>query len=401
MKCLKKIFHIVVFLLVAGGAQSSDWEYRGSAEFEARYFFDAPSYIAQDDSQRSASIVLTPEASYEFENDHRFLFKGLFRYDETDDNRTHNDIRELNYLHVTEDIETTLGMSYIYWGVTESRHLVDIINQTDFVENLSGEEKLGQPMLNVKSIQDWGTVSAFVLFGFREREFSAVNARLSGPFKVATDNSVFESDKADEHIDYAVRWSSTYDDWDVGVSAFQGTSREPRLVVGVIDTETVLLPYYDQIKQLGLDLQYTGENTLWKLESIVRSGNDDDFFAAVGGFEYTFYGIFDSVIDVGVIAEYLYDDRDELLSPATNLDDDIAIGVRMAFNDTQDSQLLLVAVVDNKSQTTFINLEAERRISNSWKLSIEGSFFTNVETNDPLFFIHNDDHITASLGFYF
>ncbi len=35
----------------------------------------------------------------------------------------------------------------MYWGVAESNHLVDIINQTDAVESFDGEEKLGQPMV--------------------------------------------------------------------------------------------------------------------------------------------------------------------------------------------------------------------------------------------------------------
>ncbi|MDD7885073.1 hypothetical protein [Flavivirga sp. 57AJ16] len=37
--------------------------------------------------------------------------------------------------------------------MTESNHLVDIINQTDAVETFDGEEKLGQPMVQLS----WGT----------------------------------------------------------------------------------------------------------------------------------------------------------------------------------------------------------------------------------------------------
>ena len=45
-----------------------------------------------------------------------------------------------------------LGLRKVYWGVTESQHLVDVINQTEGVENLDGEDKLGQPMLNLALI---------------------------------------------------------------------------------------------------------------------------------------------------------------------------------------------------------------------------------------------------------
>lgn len=55
-----------------------------------------------------------------------------------------------------------------------------------------------------------------------------------------------------------------------------------------------LVPFYHQISQLGLDLQYTRDAWLWKLEAIARDGLDDTFFATVAGFEYTFYGVRDS-----------------------------------------------------------------------------------------------------------
>jgi len=34
---------------------------------------------------------------------------------------------------VADDWELTTGVSKVYWGVMEAVHLVDIINQTDFV----------------------------------------------------------------------------------------------------------------------------------------------------------------------------------------------------------------------------------------------------------------------------
>jgi len=69
--------------------------------------------------------------------------------DEHDDNRTHGDIRELSWIHVGSNWETRVGVRKVFWGVTEGRHLVDIINQTDAVDQVDGEEKLGQPMINL------------------------------------------------------------------------------------------------------------------------------------------------------------------------------------------------------------------------------------------------------------
>ncbi len=47
--------------------------------------------------------------------------------------------------------------------------------------------------------------------------------------------------------------------------------------------ESRLEPRYDLIHQGGLDLQYTQDAWLWKLEAIVREGQGGVFAAAVGG----------------------------------------------------------------------------------------------------------------------
>lgn len=54
-------------------------------------------------------------------------------------------------------------------------------------------------------------------------------------------------------------------------------------------------------------------------------------FALVGGFEYTFGNVGGSGLDIGVLGEYLYDDRDEL--SLSGLQSDDFTGVRLGFND--------------------------------------------------------------------
>jgi hypothetical protein len=48
---------------------------------------------------------------------------------------------------------------------------VDIINQTDLVENIDGEDKLGQPMVHFSYFGDWGVVDFFLLPYLRERTY--------------------------------------------------------------------------------------------------------------------------------------------------------------------------------------------------------------------------------------
>ena len=216
-----------------------------------------------------------------------------------------------------------VGSNTVFWGVTESVHLVDIINQTDFAGDIDGEDKLGQPMISLALQRDWGEISAFVMPYFRERTFAGVDGRFRPPLPVDTDNPLYESSSEENHVDLALRYSHYIGDVDIGLHAFSGTSREPRFVPAA-DGQS-LLPVYDQIDQVGLDLQYTKDAWLWKLEAIARDGLSHSFAAAVGGFEYTLYQVSETSADVGLLLEYQYDGRNEF-EPVSIADNDVFVG---------------------------------------------------------------------------
>ncbi len=108
-------------------------------------------------------------------------------------------------------------------------------------------------MVNLNVFREWGTAGVFVLPGFRERSFPDDDARLRGSLPIDDDNPTYDSGAEDRHVDFAVRWSHTIGDWDVGLAHFHGTSREPRLIPRIdAGGRTVLVPQYDQIDQTRL-----------------------------------------------------------------------------------------------------------------------------------------------------
>ena len=133
-----------------GSAAAGEWDFSASVAGELRAFPNKPAFDEQDDTRLSPSIAVEPEVVYEWNGrDDRITFVPFGRWDAHDDNRSHVDLRELNWLHVGDDWDSVVGVDKVFWGVTESRHLVDIINQDDAVEDIDGEDKLGQPMLNL------------------------------------------------------------------------------------------------------------------------------------------------------------------------------------------------------------------------------------------------------------
>lgn len=379
------------------GAEPGEWS--GALGAELRVFTQDPAFRGQHDN---LNLSLMGEIEYFKEWEERnelFHFLAFGRLDQNDGDRSHADIRELTWEKAWDEWDLRLGIRKVYWGVTESIHLVDTINQTDLVENLDGEDKLGQPMVNVAYIQDWGTIDLFMLPGFRERTFPGESGRLRAPLPVS-DDAEYESGAEELHIDWAARYAHTIGDWDFGVSHFWGTSRDPRILLpNLLRGERQLTPLYDIIHQTGLDVQFTRGGWLLKFEGIHRSGQDETFNAFAAGFEYTFFDIAGSGIDLGLLSEYLYDDRGD--HPSAPFQDDIFAGFRLGFNDIKSTHVLAGAIFDRDNGATFLNLEASRRIRQNWTIAVEARAFMDIPDGDPLSPVQRDDYFSVLLTRYF
>ena len=408
-------------------------EVSGSIALESRYFFSDEQFPGQRRYSGIASVVLQPEWYLEWNGGRDSLtFEPFFRGDSDDPRRTHFDLRQANYLHVEDEWELRFGIGRVFWGVAESQHLVDIVNQTDGVEDIDREDKLGQPMLHLTIPRDdIGIVELFVLPGFRERNFPGRRGRLRAALVVDEDDPDFDSALGRAHVDFALRWSHTLGDWDVAMSHFYGTSRDPRFRLGIAGLPPAgtpdlssfhLQPVYDLIHQTGLELQYTGENLLLKLEAIGRDGQGSYRAAAVTGFEYTFYGLFDTETDIGVLSEFHFDSFQkatfptiatampgappmlpsfEFSAPPTPFAHDVFVGFRLAMNDVQSSELLAGVVVDVKDASRFWNIEASRRLGESFKLSLDARLFEEFPSDSIFRFFNRDDFVQISLAWFF
>lgn len=385
------------YLMASSAAHADEASLSGSVGIETRTFFQSP-VRAEQISGSPFSITAAPEWQWD-SDDRRWTVRvsPYARIDTREDDRSHLDLREASVEYYGDDWDATVGIGSVFWGVTESRHLVNIVNQVDVLEDIDEESFLGQPMIRLGAQRDWGRLDLFVMSGFREREVKSQDARLR-PFVPIVDDAGFESAAKHASVDIAARYSNVIGDWDIAVSAFQGISREPTLAPTA--TQGQFRPFYNQISQVGLEAQYTTGPWLWKLESIVRGGQGKTFAAAVGGFEYTFYQPWNTDADIGIITEYLLDDRGES-APLTPFDNDVFWGTRIAFNDTQDTSLLLGGVVDAENASTSVRLEAQRRVGSSTLIEVKAQFFSKIDAADPLVAFRRDDHLTIRLARFF
>lgn len=401
-------------------------QWTGNITGELRLFPAAPLYPEQHG--HNLSLSFQPEYHHEWpDSGTHLVFSPFLRLDQHDNRRTHADLRELYWHKITPGWELRVGFQKVFWGVTESRNLVDVINQKDGVEGIASDAKLGQPMVNFTWLQDWGTLDVYLMPYFRERTFSGRHGRFRTPIPIDNHETRYESGMREWHPDVALRYTHYFGNLDVGLSHFAGTSRDPRYLARVLGRtfssdsvwanltgstinsplfkliqripDTRLIPYYDQIHQTGLDMQYLLGSWVLKLEAIHRSGQERTFTAATAGVEYTFYSVLKSPLDVTAIVEYMWDSRGrQALTPFAN---DIFLGSRVSFNDVAGTLVQGGLIVDANNGAMALGLEASRRLGENWRVKLESGLFANVSPDDILTTVRKDDYIQAEVTWFF
>ena len=407
------IWILAAVFAARAGAEIVDRDFSGRFSAESRWFPETGAFPGQ--RSLASGFVAEPKLYLEDAAGRSFTLTPFFRYDHSDPRRTHFDLREA-YLLLLGDIgddqwELRLGVDRVFWGVTESQHLVDIVNQIDFVEHPGGESKLGQPMVHLTWSGDWGVAEVFGLPYHRARTFSGLQGRLRLPLVIDNEHVAYESAAGEWHFDFASRYSHSFGLLDLGVSLFDGTSREPFLLPGSdAGGMPAFTQYYAQIRQFGLDAQMTIGSWLFKLEAIQRSGArnllglEEDYAATVFGGEYTFYSVFGSAADVTLLGEWNYDGRGRNATPnrsPNTLENDLFSGTRLAFNDVQSTEITVSFLSDLGRATRALALEFDRRITGQWSMHLEAVSLLSVDRADLHYAMRDDSFIELNLVYNF
>ena len=405
---LGTVWILAAVFAVGARAEIVEHEFSGRLSLEGRWYPQAGAHPGQ--RSHASGFVAAPKLYLEDAAGRSLSLAPFFRYDGADPSRTHFDLHEAYLLLFGEigddEWELRLGVDQVFWGVTESRHLVNIVNQIDLVEHPYKEPKLGQPMVHLTWSGDWGVAEIFGLPYHRARTFPGRFGRLRFPLVVDNEQLSYESDAGRWHPDLAARYSHSIGPFDIGMSAFDGTSRDPFLLPSSDSSGApALVPHYEQIRQFGLDTQLTAGSWLFKLEAIRRSGArnllglEEGYAATVFGGEYTFYSVFGSAADVTLLGEWNYDGRGR---NATNIfQKDLFLAARIGFNDIQSTELLASVLGDADHATRVLTVELNRRITDQWSLRLETIALLGVGKTDLTYATRHDSFVELDLIYNF
>ncbi len=420
---LGKVWLGTVWLCAAGPGYALDW--RGNISTEFTYF--PKSSVGTDNWNFNSSVAADVELSHDLADNIRLTVHPFVRWDQQDEERSRVGVKELVLSTSGDSWEFNAGLATVFWGVTESRNLVDIINQTDSVEDIAGDDKLGQLMLNFKWFSDYGDFEAYLLPQFHDRTFSGTNGRPFPGIAVDPDLTTYESSDGITPNDFALRWAHSFDSWDLGLHYFDGTSRDPLLIPQATATGVALAARYPQLQQVGLDAQGLYGDLAIKAELIHQNGNEiESHIEAVTGIEYTLVGLLSPLqdneklptqwcnsdtrnpikmlacndrLDLGIVVEYLWDERGELSTHP--FQSDLLAGLRFAFNDASSSDALLGLLQDLDGGATTLSLETSTRLFESYRLKVLGRQFLNTADDPSVSALKNESFLQLELSYFF
>ena len=271
------------------------------------------------------------------------------------------------------EMDLLVGATTEFWGKNEAANLVDIINTKDYTMGLQSGEKQGMPMVKLGQALGPGYLDLYVMPIFIENRYAGAQSRLRPNMAYRPGVSRYQAGVDRQDTSTAIRYSGYYGDLDYGISAFQGITRDP----GVVIDGGNLLPLYHDITQYGVDLQWTTGETIYKTELIQRgdqlnqSGIEDDYTAGIAGLEHTLYGIMDSQGDLALFAEYAHDSRGD--DAASGLQNDLFMGGILSMNDVDDTQYRVIIGYDLDEASRSVTAEYYRRVTTG--VTLEASFY--------------------------
>lgn len=389
---------MIGLLLLLHAASAGPVTYRGALAAESRLFLVPPPEAAQFPGP-TVSLVADPE--FDVDNDARWLsatVQPFLRMDSHDRDRTHLDLRQAKIEARYRSLELGAGAGQFSWGGLSVARIADVVNQLDLAEDVLPTDKLGQPFVGAGVGTGGLWLQALWLPYQRERTFPGLTGRLRPPNGVDRADPQYENPLGPWQPTFAGRASLSVAAIELGLSAFSGTSREPRFVAQLTDPRVALA--YDRLDQAALDLVWVAGPLVIRAEGAGRQWTEErvETWAAGAGLEATAFGLAGSAVDLTLLAEGVIDPRPPGIAVTTN-DHDVFLGTRLAANDLAGSELLMGASVDVVTGFAFGRAQIQRRLDDHWKISLEGSTFLGP-ADLAEWWLLTEDHLQLSFVYH-
>ncbi|QEW22487.1 hypothetical protein LA6_004712 [Marinibacterium anthonyi] len=411
----------LVALGAPGAAVAQDFTYGGSFETTLRYYPEDG--LLPGETEQGFAPIINGEFNTRTELDFGtvvFEVSGLYN---TETGEGYADIPRGYFQYFGEGWDVLVGSNIEYWGVSESTHVVDSINQRYVIDQTVDYISLGQPMVNLNlGVGFNSTLSLYGLLYFRDRAQPNAATRFRSPFLMSNADAVYEEGNG-RNLDFAARFRTSFSalggGMDLAVSFFDGTNRAPSTLPNVCvlpggafdrancadlvyaDLEGVkAIPYYAKLRRYGLESVYSRGDLQLTFEAAVSQSLDETYYSTITGAQYSFGGIGPTGDTIVAVMEYLHDNR-SIIQPLTIYDDDVFFGFAYSGNDVNGTAVRGGMYYDVNTDAKIYTASWSRRIGDALRLEVAGFSVNSGGTGDPIAFAQDDDFLQVSLAYFF
>ena len=380
---------------------------------ESRCAVDSPSECVS-----GAGVEFSGNRTYK---EHQYNLAIIGSVDE-DSSRTFFDIKKFNYNVRHGLVDFLVGVNVLHWGVTETRNLVDVVNQRNYATDYRGFDKLGQPMFMIGAkLAELGRLELGYMPYFREVRIA--ESRAYPGFPIAITESLIDGESQQRTDDFFLRWEGSVENLDIGLAYIDIVQRIPNLnfqltFVSQSDIDLRLIADHERQDGFLLDLQYLIGEWGLKFEGVDGNSQDvGDFFQYAVGAEYALYDVGVDSLDIRLSLEYYNDSRENGAS-LLFLEDDISLTMIGQYYSDKDVSFTLNYLEGLESGVTRFYSEFSIEILSGIELMLTASYleapsdtifstidtgFGDVSTISNVFenFIFNESFIQTRLRYFF
>ncbi len=400
-----KVFFYFFFLITnlsVANTREIYWELNTEKTIETRIFNKKNAYANQKDSY---SVNYKSELFLEPKKNINFLFEPFYRYDHHDKERSLFDLSQGYFLYYNENIEFKIGKEKVFWGITELKNLVDIVNSKD---NASGDEKskLGQSLVSYSYINEkLGYIDLIYMPEFIKGTRVGKRGRLRLNLPTESYNTVYEGGAGEKVPSWAIKWQNSLDNTDISIQFFRGTSRDASTLPVIENGQLKYFAGYERISQIGTFIQKVKGPFIYKFEGIKRNGQKNaiytrqNYYSYIAGIEYVSTRILKKIWDLNLFLEYSNDDR---ANNSTDIfQNDLFIGSRVNLNDVSGTEIIQALTLDLDGKGHTGNIEVSTRLKDTIRLTVNYNFYWSLENKDILYSFRRDNYLGIKLTNYF
>ncbi|OEE81757.1 hypothetical protein A1OQ_20605 [Enterovibrio norvegicus FF-162] len=398
---LARVSHLIsfCFILISALNISVSWAQSPTGEILLgyRHFWESRDGLPSNQT----GIDVVPRFDFDVLQDTTLILEPALRARNHDNQSVFVDPFKSRFNTYVDQVEITAGYDIVFWGASEGAQILNILNQKDLGTDFSGDQSLGQSMVNISGYVGEGLATFYYLPYTPKRRFREYSERLSAGFDIDGENVQWRDSQHAYYPGFAARYAYSFNDMDIALLGFHGINREPAFVVEAGE----FAPIYTVGTQIGMEVQRVMGNLLTKFEVLNVSdaptlrGDFDETTQYVIAGEYSVFSVFDSGADLKWVAEYSDNTLGEdLLSLYQH---DVLLAVHTSLNDVDSTEISLSVLHDLDHGSNIIEITLTRRLTQNIDLAATFFDLSAMSANDFFYGLEPDSYGEITLTYYF